>query len=172
MPFLLFVVTSLLLLSGCSGKSPQTKEYATLTPYSPSPKQELSYKLRNKNPVTLTIYEQYKKWVNTPYKYGGTTCYGIDCSSLVQQVYKDGFGLNIPRDTKHQAKVGTFVKKPAIKEGDLLLFKTGYSSRHSGVYLEAGNFLHTSTKHGVTISNLNNPYWREKYWQARRILNY
>ncbi|MDH4944627.1 NlpC/P60 family protein [Sulfurimonas sp. C5] len=157
---------------GCSTKNPSAANYINLTPYTTQTAQEVPYKLKNENPVTLTIYEQYKKWYSTPYLYGGDSCEGIDCSALVQTVYQDGFGLHIPRDTKHQAQTGYFVNKSSIQEGDLLLFKTGYNSRHSGIYIERGNFLHTSTKHGVMISNINNPYWKEKYWQARRVLSY
>lgn len=172
MKLLLLVLVSFLLFNGCSSKNQASTNYVKLQPYTPPPKEDLPYKLHNLNPITITIYEEYKKWFNTPYKYGGTTCNGIDCSALVQIVFQEGFGVKIPRSTKQQAKTGYFIEKSAIKEGDLLLFKTGYRTRHSGVYLEAGNFLHTSTKHGVTISNLNNPYWRAKYWQARRVLNY
>lgn len=168
----LLTLTSLLIFSGCSSKSTQTPKYATLKPYTEQTDNEVPYKLRKHNSITQTIYEQYKKWYSTPYEYGGNSCDGIDCSALVQNVYEDGFGVTIPRDTAHQAKSGYFVKKSAVKEGDLLLFKTGYNTRHSGVYLEYGNFLHTSTKHGVIISNINNPYWKEKYWQARRVLAY
>lgn len=169
MKTLVLVIVALSFL-GCSTKNPSTANHISLKPYTPPLIQEVPYKLHNENPITLTIYEQYKKWYSTPYLYGGDSCAGIDCSALVQTVYQDGFGLHVPRDTKHQAAIGNFVEKSDIKEGDLLLFKTGYTSRHSGVYIERGNFLHTSTKHGVMISNINNPYWKEKYWQARRIL--
>lgn len=171
MKFLILVIAALSFL-GCSSKNPSTTHIVKLEPYIPVTPKEVPYKLYNETPITVTIYEQYKKWYNTPYLYGGDSCDGIDCSALVQTVYEDGFGLQVPRDTKHQATVGEFVKKSCIKEGDLLLFKTGYNSRHSGIYIERGNFLHTSTKNGVTISNINNPYWKEKYWQARRLLNY
>lgn len=168
----LVLIAAALTFFGCSSKNFSTANYVSLDPYTPPSVKELPYKLKNENPITLTIYDQYKKWYNTPYLYGGDSCEGIDCSALVQTVYQDGFGLQVPRDTQHQALTGYFVEKSDIKEGDLVLFKTGYKSRHSGVYIERGNFLHTSTKHGVMISNINNPYWREKYWQARRILDY
>ncbi len=168
----LVLVIAALTFWGCSTKNHSASNYINLKPYTPTAIQEVPYKLQTANSITLTIYEQYQKWYSTPYLYGGNSCEGIDCSALVQTVYQDGFGLHIPRDTQHQAQTGYFVKKSSIQEGDLILFKTGYNSRHSGVYIERGNFLHTSTKHGVTISNLNNPYWKEKYWQARRVLNY
>lgn len=170
MRFFFPLLASILLFSGCSSKSPAPKSSVKLKPYKQT--KTLPYKLKKKTPITLALYDQYKKWYKTPYKYGGETCYGVDCSALVQLVYKDAFGVKIPRSTKLQEDIGYFVKQQKLRAGDLILFKTGSSKRHSGIYIESGNFLHTSTKYGVTVSNLNNPYWREKYWQARRVLSY
>ncbi len=167
----LFLAGITLFFYGCSTKQQDVQKYVELTPYTLQ-KKEIRYTLHKQNPITLTLYEQYKQWVNTPYQYGGESCQGIDCSALVQRVYQDGFGIKIPRSTALQAKAGYFVQKSNIKEGDLLLFKTGWNSRHSGIYIERGNFLHTSTKHGVIISNINNPYWKQRYWQTRRVLEY
>ena len=170
--FLLFGF--LFLVSGCSHTKPHythKKEQTKPLPLKPSVQKELPpYRLHKKNPITLALYDQYVKWYGVKYCYGGENRDGIDCSALVQQVYKDAFGISVPRTTLYQAKVGYFVKKRRLKEGDLVLFKTGYNSRHSGIYLERGNFLHSSSSHGVTISNINNPYWRARYWQSRRVI--
>jgi len=128
------------------------------------------YKPKSKNYITTALYKEYKKWYKTPYRYGGYNKNGIDCSSLIQRVYKDAFNIDIPRTTKQQAKVGYRVSKNSSKEGDLIFFKTGFSSRHSGIIIEKGRFIHASTKYGVCISHINNPYWRDKYWQTRRLL--
>jgi lipoprotein Spr/probable lipoprotein NlpC len=163
----------LLLVSGCSTKkTPKVKKKyeASLLKRALPKKENPPYKLKTTSAIKEALYDEYKKWYGVKYCYGGTTKNGIDCSAFVQVVYKDAFNLKVPRTTKEQAKVGYHVKKRNIKEGDLVLFKTGWDSRHSGIYIERGNFLHTSTKHGVTISNLNNPYWKTKYWQTRRVL--
>ena len=166
------LLCTVFLLAGCSTQKPQPSHIVTLTPAKqPSPK-EFPYTPSKHNAVIDALYEQYKKWYGTPYCYGGTTTQGVDCSALVQTVYFDAFGLHVPRTTKRQAKTGSFVTKKALREGDLVLFKTGWNTRHSGIYIEGGNFLHTSSKHGVTVSNLHNPYWRNVYWQARRVLAY
>ena len=172
MRLLILVLLSLIFLSGCSTKAtPYIKHKEILKPNTNfSQTENPSYKLQNKNAITKALYTQYKKWDGSPYCYGGTSKNGIDCSSLVQNIYYDAFAIKIPRTTIEQAKIGYRVPRNKTKEGDLLLFKTGYSTRHSGIYLESGNFINTSTKHGVTISNLNNPYWRSKYWQTRRVL--
>lgn len=137
---------------------------------------DTSYKTKNQTqkkhilPVKAALYKEYKKWQNTPYRYGGNSLKGVDCSSLVQQIYKDALNISVPRTTKQQAKVGYWIARRSLKEGDLVLFKTSWKTRHSGIYLENGNFINSSTSYGVTISNLNNPYWRSKYWQSRRVL--
>jgi len=163
----LYLLTLLLLIfSGCS-----TKHEVTLHPYKKPSRNELStYQLKSNNPIAIALYDEYKKWHGTPYCYGGTTIDGVDCSALVQTIFRDALGLRVPRATEEQAKIGYKISKKEIEAGDIILFKTGWSSRHSGIYLENGNFINTSTKHGVTLSNLNNPYWKEKYWQTRRVL--
>jgi len=162
--------TLLLVMSGCSTKGVHAYK-ATLKPLKkPIKKEPVSYTLKNTDAITLSLYDEYLKWSGTPYRLGGNTFTGVDCSSLVQQIYRDAFGIRVPRTTKNQAKVGYKIERNSLKEGDLLLFKTGYNIRHSGIYLERGNFINASTSHGVIISNINNPYWRSKYWQSRRVL--
>jgi len=161
-----FFLLLLVLFVGCSNKPTphHTQKTKTLKKHTPP------YKLKTNNYITKALYKQYKKWYKTPYKYGGCSTCGIDCSSLIQQIYKDAFGITIPRTTKEQIKIGYRVSKNSTKAGDIVFFKIGYKSRHVGIIIEKGSFLHTSTKHGVTISHLSNPYWRSKYWQSRRIL--
>ena len=165
MKFLLLVLTALLLLSGCSSKkvskptykAKKTKKTATKVKYTG-------------NWINKALSKEYAKWGGTPYKYGGSSRKGVDCSSLMQILYRDAFGLQIPRTTANQAKIGYQVNKSTSREGDLIFFKTGYNTRHSGIIIVKGKFIHSSTKYGVMISSLNNPYWRSKYWQTRRIL--
>jgi len=167
----LLLFLTLFLFSACSSKNyPPVKHISLKQKRDNLKSEQLKYHLKKRNAITLSLYQSYQKWKNTPYCYGGSSRDGIDCSSLVQIIYKDAFNISLPRTTKDQAKMGYKVAKKEIKEGDLILFKTGYSTHHSGIYLENGNFIHTSTKRGVTLSNLNNPYWKSKYWQTRRIL--
>ena len=165
MKLLLLVFTALLLLSGCSSKkvskptykAKKTKKTATKVNHTGSW-------------INRALSKEYAKWNGTPYKYGGNSRKGVDCSSLMQILYRDAFGLQIPRTTAHQAKIGYQVNRNTSREGDLVFFKTGYNTRHSGIIIEKGKFIHSSTKYGVMISSLNNPYWKSKYWQMRRIL--
>lgn len=119
-------------------------------------------------PNELTTYA--KKFLGTPYKFGGTTPSGFDCSGYLRYVY-DEFDIAIPRTSAQQYQIGTSVSKSNLKEGDLVFFSNTYKRgiSHSGIYIGDGNFL-SATSGGVTIANLNtNPYWGPKYTGARRL---
>ena len=64
---------------------------------------------------------------------------------------------------------GTRVSKQELVEGDLVFFKISSRLNHVGIYVGNGEFIHASTRAGVTRSRLDNQYWRNKFWQARRI---
>ncbi|MCE9679313.1 NlpC/P60 family protein [Shewanella sp. AS1] len=125
--------------------------------------------LQNSAKVKSTLYQQYTQWKGTKYQIGGLSSKGIDCSGFVYVTYRDKFGIKLPRATDHQKNVGTKVSKKELKAGDLVFFMTGRSQRHVGIYLEEGKFLHASTSKGVMISRLSDYYWKDKFWQARRI---
>ena len=117
------------------------------------------------------LMNEYSHWEGTRYRFGGTTERGLDCSSLVQHIYKNSFKMKLPRTTTWQVKKGVFIARNALKVADLVFFKTGINSRHVGIYVGDNQFLHVSESKGVKISSLDNVYWKRKYWQARRILN-
>jgi lipoprotein Spr/probable lipoprotein NlpC len=161
-----FFTTLLLFLTACSSREQPKPLPIPL----PQKKKAINYTLHKQNFVTQQLFSAYKKWAGTHYCYGGENTKGIDCSALVQKIYKEAFNMDIPRTTKEQIKIGYKVSKSNLQEGDILFFKTSYKTLHSGIYLERGYFIHTSSKKGVTISTIHNPYWRAKYYQARRVL--
>lgn len=125
--------------------------------------------------VDLKLYsvlkEHYKEWEGVKYKLGGTSKKGIDCSGFVQKTFKEKLGIILPRTTIEQSKLGRKVSIKEIKTGDLVFFKTGHNVKHVGIYLKDGDFLHASTKIGVTISNLEEKYYISHFWKIQRILN-
>ncbi len=167
MKLFLLILTAIFLLSGCSSKKVSKPSYKAKKT---TKQNSYSKKKQSGSWINRALTKEYAKWDGVPYKYGGTSRKGVDCSSLMQILYKDAFGLKIPRTTKSQAKIGYQIKKKSSREGDLVFFKTGWNTRHSGVLIEKGKFIHSSTKYGVIISSLNNPYWKSKYWQTRRVL--
>ena len=158
-----YACMALLLLNACS-TTPKTYKKIPLK------QKTVTYKLQKKNHITTKLYKAYQRWAGVKYCYAGESKNGIDCSALVQTIYSEAFHIKLPRTTKEQLKIGKKIKKSALKEGDILFFKTSNRVLHSGIYLEKGIFIHASSKFGVILSNIHNPYWREKYFQARRIL--
>lgn len=125
--------------------------------------------INNKGKIKHALYSQLTMWQGVPYKLGGTSKKGIDCSAFVQKTYIDRFGFLLPRTTSQQAQFGTAISKDTLEAGDLIFFKTGLRTYHVGMYIENHQFLHASTSQGVTLSSLKNNYWQKAYWQARRI---
>ena len=116
------------------------------------------------------LHRVYERWAGTPYRYGGQTRDGVDCSSFVRQTVDTVESYELPRTTVEQAQVGMSIPRQDLEAGDLVFFKTGALSHHVGIYLGRGRFMHASSSQGVTISRLDNVYWRDHYWQSRRIL--
>lgn len=119
-------------------------------------------------PVKNQLQMHYSRWNGTPYKYGGSSRQGVDCSAFVALTYREVFDLDLPRTTKEQAGIGEQVPLYAVRPGDLVLFKTGFKGRHIGIYVGNQIFMHASTSKGVTQSRLDNPYWMDKYWKVIR----
>lgn len=119
--------------------------------------------------IKHNLEAHYNKHKAVPYKYGGTSIKGFDCSGFVQFTYKTIFNINLPRTTKLMLKEGTDVKKNKLRIGDLVLFRTSKRYRHVGIFMGNNLFMHVSTKKGLMKSNLNNPYWLKHYLTSRRI---
>ena len=123
----------------------------------------------NQTPDVNEILTVFKEWRGTPYRFGGTSERGIDCSAFAREVYRNAVGIELPRDTRSQVHEGTRVSRQELVEGDLVFFKINPRLNHVGIYVGNGEFIHASTRAGVTRSRLDNQYWRNKFWQARRI---
>ena len=157
--FLIFTIT--ILFTACSNKSQVQIPFESAS---------LQKTLQNKNNINSKLYSFYSNWKGVKYKYGGNSKRGIDCSALIQIAYKNSFDISLPRTTTLQSKVGKTIRKSQLKSGDLIFFKTGKKSKPVGIYIENGKFFHASTKKGVTISRLDNSYFKRHYWKSTRVL--
>jgi len=116
----------------------------------------------------LNMYTTMFKWFYTPYRYGGKSENGIDCSNYVFKL------MNECADTyatsRQLAELTEYVDREELKEGDLIFFNVnGSGISHVGVYLQDGKFTHSCSSKGVTISSLDEPYWKARYCRAGRI---
>jgi cell wall-associated NlpC family hydrolase len=125
--------------------------------------------LNNSVLVKQQLLGQYNEWRGSRYKSGGLSRQGVDCSGFVYVTFLSKLGFEIPRTTELQLKIGFDVAKTNLRAGDLIFFKTGFFTRHIGIYLGNGQFIHASSSHGVTKSSLHNKYWQSKYWLSRRL---
>lgn len=132
-------------------------------------------KIAKDSPV-FTVIETARSYRGTPYRYGGTTRAGIDCSALVFHAY-NAAGLNLPRRSEDQSKLGSKVSVAQVKPGDVLFFATGKKRNqvtHSGIVTEVNRgdvrFIHSSTSLGVTEDYLSHSYWNKAFLFARRLL--
>lgn len=118
-----------------------------------------------------------RSYTGTPYKYGGTTRAGMDCSALVFHSYYS-VGVNMPRVSADQSKVGKKISERELKRGDLLFFATGRRKNqvtHAGIVTEVAKndirFIHSSTSLGVSEDYLSNRYWSKVFLFARRVMD-
>ena len=166
----------LVFVSACSSTQPISErvlsESGSENVSESSPDEQQAEKTMSEEDLLFSLLRnEYRYWKGTPYRLGGNSKKGIDCSALVQTVYKNSFNIAIARTTKQQVKLGAPVYKNALKVADLVFFKTRRERRHVGIYIGDNQFLHASTSQGVMISSLDNIYWRSRYWQSRRILD-
>lgn len=110
------------------------------------------------------------RWLGIPYRWGGSTRRGIDCSAFVQQYVRENLAIELSRTTAGQRFEGLPIDQDELQSGDLVFFRRR-GVRHVGVYLSDGEFIHASSSRGVTISNLDDSYWTQHYWMSRRILS-
>lgn len=124
--------------------------------------------------ITDSIVNSFiEDWKNVPYRYGGTTKKGIDCSAFSQKFYQIVFNLKIPRTCFYQQLYSIIVPIDSIRLGDIIFFNssTSPSKRHCGVYLGDGNFIHASNyKYGIKINCLFDDYYYNRIISIGRYL--
>jgi murein DD-endopeptidase len=110
------------------------------------------------------------KMVGKPYRYGGSTPAGFDCSGLVQYSYKQA-GVALPRATDAQLRASQPLRGQHLRRGDLLFFdQEGKKKSHVGIYLGDGRFVHApSSGKAVRTDRLDSAYWKKHLSEARRI---
>ena len=124
------------------------------------------------------LLAEAQTYLGTPYRYGGMTRNGIDCSAFVLSVFGSVTGMNLPRVAASQAQEGEKIEKDQLQKGDLVFFSHQGRGRisHVGIVEEVSpegdvKFIHAATSKGVMISSLNDSYWGPKYRFAKRVIS-
>lgn len=116
------------------------------------------------------LYQFISAWYGTPYKYGGCDIKGTDCSCLTINLYKEVYKKNLPRTADEIFKSCDKLSSSKVEKGDMVFFKIESKQiTHVGVYLKNNKFIHASTKKGVMISDLNEPYFKKYFYTFGRL---
>lgn len=124
------------------------------------------------NQLTNTqMLQSIEEWWGTKYCLGGNTKNCIDCSAFTRSVLKDVYNIEIPRTAQEQYDVTQRIEPEELQEGDLVFFYTsGRRISHVGVYIMNNKFVHAAVSQGVSVSDLNDSYWKQRYRGAGRIV--
>ncbi|MDH5255513.1 MAG: C40 family peptidase [Gammaproteobacteria bacterium] len=121
------------------------------------------------DPVRSQVVFTAMQMVGVPYRWGGSTPAGFDCSGLVQYVYSHA-GFRLPRTAAEQMDASAPVTLENAQAGDLLFFRDGGRTSHVAIYLGQGRFVHApSTGSQVSLDSFGNSYWRMRFARAGRV---
>lgn len=115
-----------------------------------------------------------RQYLGVPHCMGGTSLNCMDCSGLLVRVFVE-HGARLPHNSEEQARYGKIIREKAdLKKGDLVFFIRSYQTdkfiTHSGIYLGSNEFIHASSSKGVTVTSLDNSWWKEKFIFGTRVL--
>ena len=119
------------------------------------------------------LYLEVSNWLGVPYRSGGGSMRGTDCSGFTSAVYKKVYRKKLERSAEDQRKHDCRqVTKRGLEEGDLVFFHNGKKKRketHVGIYLKNNRFIHASLRRGVIVSELGDPYYKSRWMQGGRV---
>jgi len=155
-------IVLLVFLAGCAGSPPRAD-------FSQLPRgDEQSF-----TPTQKGVVETARALLGTPYRFGGTTPKGFDCSGFVGYVFQQAVHLSLPRETHEMVLAGKPVSVKELEPADLVYFKIdNQKPLHVGIYIGDGKFIHApSTRGRVNVQHLDRDFWRDRYLGARRLID-
>ncbi len=169
------VVLLVVVIAGCGSVTPAPR----FTPHVKRGAQEVVRELGSRRQAFLSadskrLMRVVDGYMGVPYKWGGTTRNGMDCSAMTRAIVRETYGLELPRTSGQMYQLGTPVRRAgSLRPGDLVFFRidtSGPGVSHVGVYVGDGRFAHASSSRGGVIDELSQPYFQTRYVGGRRIL--
>ncbi len=121
----------------------------------------------------MPLYAEASLWMGVPYRYGGTSKTGVDCSGLTFRIYQKVYKKKLHRSTADLEKKGiNKISKGSLQPGDLVFFATSGNKNkitHVGIYLKDNKFIHASTTRGVVVDDLDDNYYKRTWKKAGRV---
>lgn len=162
-----------LLLTGC-----QVKRAATATEQqhgsTSKPKSEHLTKPRPATSAqTERLINEARKWIGTPYRYGGTSRSGVDCSGMIMELFREVYGIKLPRSSAAQQEYCIGVSRADLMPGDLVFFATTRRKNvvsHVGLYIGSGRMIHASGSRGVMESGIDEAYFVRNWHSGGRVI--
>lgn len=99
------------------------------------------------------LWQVFERYEGTPYRYGGTSASGFDCSGFIATAFDEALGRQLPRTTSRMLSSGDVVERDQLRAGDLVFFRIKGKDQHAGIYMGGDSFIHSSTSIGVTRSS-------------------
>ena len=154
-------------------EEPENSEEPTVEPNVEGEQEETSHKPAgkwNSSEERNLFVRVVKTFLGVPYRLGGSTLKGIDCSAFVKKIYQI-FSIDLPRTAREQLHFGKGVEKNELEEGDLVFFRTRRANgTHVGIYIGNNQFVHASSlKREVKIDNLDTPYYNKRFLRGVRV---
>ena len=165
-----------LALAGCQVRRVQT----TQRPHASQrqqPKQQRQEHLSKPRPATSAkterLIKEARKWIGTPYRYGGTSRSGVDGSGLTMELFREVYDIKLPRSSAAQQEFCIGVSRKDLQPGDLVFFATTKRKNvvsHVGLYIGSGRMIHASGSRGVMESGLDEAYYQRNWHSGGRVL--
>ncbi|MCL2218360.1 MAG: C40 family peptidase [Chitinispirillia bacterium] len=136
------------------------------------PAEQVPVLRKGKKGTQKLLEEVVNSYIGAPYKWGGTTMAGFDCSGFVTKVYREVYDIaSLPRSSAKMWNIGRQIPQTSARPGDLVFFKGSNFSDigHVGIYMGNNRFAHASTNSGVIYTDLNETYYARRLVGFRRI---
>jgi cell wall-associated NlpC family hydrolase len=120
------------------------------------------------------LQEEMKEYIGIPYRSGGTSFKGMDCSGFARTIYANLFGIELPHNSAAQFSFPKLqeIDEDELQTGDLVFFSRKRHINHVGVYLGDGNFIHATNGNGIMISSLDDEHWKTRMVGTKRLMSF